>query len=123
MAAFLAGLLYVVVHCRTLHEGSHFSLSNNQTINRFVSYLYSFPTICVTSWELQHVINHHQYTNYMPEEDGVAQLADIDIVSYDMVCDIANKLPISRWLWSKLLLLVIPFIFVFSPIVLGTNNA
>ena len=59
----------------------------------------------------------------MPEEDGVAQLADIDIVSYDLVCDIANKLPISRWMWSKLVLLIIPFVYILSPVVIGINNA
>jgi len=68
MASFLAGCIYVVVHCRILHEGSHFSLTTNQKLNRAISYLYSYPTICITSWELQHVINHHQFTNYMGEE-------------------------------------------------------
>jgi len=68
--AFLAGAVYVIVNCRMTHEGSHFSLTTNQTLNYVIANLYAYPTICVTSWELQHVINHHQYTNYMSEEDA-----------------------------------------------------
>jgi len=31
----------------------------------------------------------------MAEEDDEIQLIDIDIASYDVVCEIANKLPVS----------------------------
>lgn len=123
IAAFLAGSCFVVVHSRVLHEASHFGLTNNQTLNRVLSYIYSFPTLCITSWELQHVINHHQYTNYMVEEDDQIQLADIDIASFDEINEIANRLPISKWMWSKLLYIVIPVIYVLSPIIIGINNA
>ena len=32
-------------------------------------------------------------------------------------------LPISKWLWSKLLFILIPLVYVFTPIVIGLNNA
>ena len=93
--AFMAGMTYVIVHCRMTHEGSHFSLTTNQRLNYIIANLYAYPTICVTSWELQHVINHHQYTNYLPEEANQLQLLDVDAIAYDSLCDLANSLPIS----------------------------
>lgn len=121
--AFLAGAVYVMVNCRMTHEGSHFSLTTNQTLNYVIANLYAYPTICVTSWELQHVINHHQYTNYMAEESDEVQLIDIDAASYDLVCEIANNLNVSKTVWKMLVLIIIPFVYIFSPIIIGTNNA
>ena len=123
LGAFLAGAVYVVVHCRMTHEGSHFSLTTNQTLNYIIANLYAYPTICVTSWELQHVINHHQYTNYLPEEANELQLLDVDAIAYDSLCDLANSLPISQYVWKKLLLPIIPLIFINSPASIGTGNA
>ena len=59
----------------------------------------------------------------MVEEDDQIQLADIDIASFDEINEIANRLPISKWMWSKLLYIVIPVIYVLSPIIIGINNA
>jgi len=52
LSALFAGIVYVMVHCRMTHEGSHFSLTTNQTLNYFLANIYAYPTICVTSWEL-----------------------------------------------------------------------
>jgi len=123
MAAFLAGVTYGVVHTRILHEGSHFSLTNNQTFNRVISYIYSYPTICITSWELQHVINHHQYTNYMNEEADEIQLVDIDAIAYDGICAFANSLDVSRTTWQIIVTCLIPFVFIQTPFGVGPINA
>lgn len=123
MAAFIAGCVYVVVHCRILHEGSHFSLTPYQKFNRAISYLYCYPTICITSWELQHVINHHQYTNYMGEEADEIQLIDIDAVAYDGICSFANSLDISQQTWKILVTFVIPLVFMQTPFGVGIINA
>lgn len=123
IAAFLAGITYVMVHCRILHEGSHFSLTPYQKLNRVMSYLYSYPTICITSWELQHVINHHQYTNYMGEEADEIQLIDIDAVSFDRICAFANSLNVSQRTWKMIVTFIIPLVFLQTPVSVGLLNA
>jgi len=88
-----------------------------------IANLYAYPTLCVSSWELQHVINHHQYTNYLPEEANEYQLVDVDAVSYDWLCDIANSLPVSQAVWKKLLIVLIPLVYATTPISVGAGNA
>jgi len=59
----------------------------------------------------------------LPEEANELQLVDVDAVAYDMLCDLANSLPVSKYVWSKLLLIVIPFIYISTPFMIGTSNA
>ena len=40
-----------------------------------------------------------------------------------MLCDIANRLPVSQGVWKKIILLIVPFIYVMSPFGIGVSNA
>jgi len=40
-----------------------------------------------------------------------------------MICEIANKLDVSKDVWRILVSIIIPFVFVYSPIIIGWNNA
>eukprot|EP00937_MAST-01D_sp_MAST-1D-sp2_P007509 g7509.t1 len=66
LAAFVAGVVFVVVNARVLHEGGHFGLSTRPWVNRAACLAWAIPTLCASTWELQHVLSHHQYTNALP---------------------------------------------------------
>lgn len=68
LSAFAAGILFVVVNARLLHEAGHFGLSARWWVNRIICLCWAVPTLCATSWELQHVLSHHQYTNSLPAD-------------------------------------------------------
>jgi len=68
LAAFASGVLFVVVNARLLHEAGHFGLSTNWMVNRAICLFWAVPTLCATSWDLQHVLSHHQYTNSLPAD-------------------------------------------------------
>ena len=86
LSALVVGCMYSVVNARFIHEGSHQSLSTSPFLNRVVSLAYGPPAMCISTWEMQHVISHHQYTNYLPEELHRFQLTDIDAAAYDSLC-------------------------------------
>jgi hypothetical protein len=112
ISALFAGAMFTIVNTRIIHEGSHHSLTSSPLLNRVLSNLYSYPVISVETWELQHVISHHQYTNYMAEESGKFQLTDIDATQYDMLCHWSRSLDVSTQVWTLLVAAMVPFAFV-----------
>jgi hypothetical protein len=118
-SAVIVGGMFVVVNARMIHEGSHQSLSTSPLFNRIISLAYAYPVMCVSTWELQHVISHHQYTNYLPDELNKFQLTDIDACQYDGLCYLSKNLNIGTTAWTALMAIVTPFAFVYSPFVVG----
>ena len=86
LSALVVGGMFTVVNARMIHEGSHQSLTTSPFLNRIISLAYGPPVMCVSTWEMQHVISHHQYTNYLPDELHRFQLTDIDAAQYDFLC-------------------------------------
>mmetsp|Transcript_132254 Transcript_132254/g.411085 ORF Transcript_132254/g.411085 Transcript_132254/m.411085 type:complete len:544 (-) Transcript_132254:283-1914(-) len=63
--------------CNLAHDGSHFAISKRPWVNTLASYAslpLFFPPTC---WHLQHVVQHHIYTN---DED------DVDLYHFLPVC-------------------------------------
>lgn len=54
--------------CNVSHDGSHFAVSKTPWINSLASYAAMPMSYASTSWHIQHVIQHHVYTN---DEDDV----------------------------------------------------
>jgi fatty acid desaturase len=54
--------------CNVSHDGSHFAVSKKPWINSLASYAAMPMTYASTSWHIQHVVQHHVYTN---DEDDV----------------------------------------------------
>lgn len=119
LSAIVAGGMFVIVNARMIHEGSHQSLTTSPFLNRIISLAYSYPVMCVSTWELQHVISHHQYTNYLPDELHNYQLTDIDACQYDFMCYLSRNLNISNTMWTVLMSILTPFAFVYSPFIVG----
>eukprot|EP01127_Copromyxa_protea_P004459 TRINITY_DN1431_c0_g1_i1.p1 TRINITY_DN1431_c0_g1~~TRINITY_DN1431_c0_g1_i1.p1 ORF type:complete len:412 (-),score=68.26 TRINITY_DN1431_c0_g1_i1:94-1329(-) len=51
----------------TFHDASHFALSKNEFITALFVYIYPFFS-SPTTWEHQHVIGHHVYTNIFKKD-------------------------------------------------------
>jgi len=70
-------VIHWVLAVNLAHDGSHFAVSRKPWINRLCSYL-SFPTCYPTStWFIQHVVQHHVYTN---------DTDDVDLYHFLPVC-------------------------------------
>ena len=119
LSALIVGGMFVVVNARMIHEGSHFSLTTSPFLNRIISLAYAYPVMCVSTWELQHVICHHQYTNYLPDELNKLQLTDIDALQFDFLCQLSRNLNISSSTWTLIVAALTPFAFVYSPFIVG----
>jgi len=73
---FLSGEFWAVIalpfiafiHVNTAHDGSHFAVSKHEWINLIASNLATPFFFTNTAWYLQHVVQHHAYTN---DEDDV----------------------------------------------------
>mmetsp|Transcript_6051 Transcript_6051/g.19434 ORF Transcript_6051/g.19434 Transcript_6051/m.19434 type:complete len:513 (-) Transcript_6051:527-2065(-) len=77
MAVVLLPTTGWLLTCNLAHDGSHFAVSKRPWINRLASYAgmpMFFPPTC---WNLQHVVQHHVYTN---DED------DVDLYHFLPVC-------------------------------------
>ena len=75
--------------------------------------------MCVSTWEMQHVISHHQYTNWLPDELHRFQLTDIDACQYDFLCYMSRNLNVSTATWTAIMAMLVPISFVYSPFVVG----
>jgi len=66
---FALPFLNWLLTCNVAHDGSHFAVSSRPWINRLCSYtsapLFFYPT----SWNVQHVVQHHVYTNCEDDVD------------------------------------------------------
>lgn len=63
IAMFVLPVLGWLLTCNVAHDGSHFAVSKKPWLNRLASNAalpMSFPSTC---WHIQHVIQHHVYTN------------------------------------------------------------
>jgi len=72
--AFLHGLFRAILVVQTTHAASHFSMSFNGEFNRWA---YRLGTVliglwCPKTWDLQHVVAHHIYTNEWPFDSDSA---------------------------------------------------
>lgn len=68
LAALLHGIFRAILVVQTTHAASHFSMSFNPEFNRWA---YRLGTVLIglwspKSWDLQHVVAHHVYTNEWP---------------------------------------------------------
>lgn len=61
-AIFLVPVLWWLLMVNAFHDASHYALSRNLYITTFWQYLFPFFT-SPTTWDHQHVIAHHVYTN------------------------------------------------------------
>jgi fatty acid desaturase len=72
--AFVHAMLRGFMVVRSTHAASHFSFSRNASINRWV---YRIGTVMIglwspTTWDLQHLVAHHIYTNEWPYDSDSA---------------------------------------------------
>jgi len=72
--AFLHGFFRAMLVVQTTHSASHFSISLNPDLNRW---FYRLGTVliglwCPKTWDLQHVLAHHVYTNEWPFDSDSA---------------------------------------------------
>lgn len=77
IAIFLLPTIGWLLCCNLAHDGSHFAVSERPWINRLASYAgmpLFFPSTC---WHIQHVVQHHVYTN---DHD------DVDLYHFLPVC-------------------------------------
>lgn len=62
-SAFLLPFLLWVLCAALVHEGGHFALSHNASLNKFFNLTAALITNSSGCWYLQHNILHHSYTN------------------------------------------------------------
>jgi delta11-fatty-acid desaturase len=55
-------VLWWLLMVNSFHDASHYALSRNLWITAFWQYLFPFFT-SPTTWDHQHIIAHHVYTN------------------------------------------------------------
>jgi len=72
--AFFHGIFRAILVTQTTHAASHFSMSFNGEFNRWA---YRLGTVliglwCPKTWDLQHVVAHHVYTNEWPFDSDSA---------------------------------------------------
>lgn len=116
--------MFTVVNARVLHEGAHCQLTNYPRLNAFLALIYANPCLCRSSWELQHVISHHAYTNYLPEDpNGGEELCDLDATNFESVEQLGRWLNLSRPMWKLALCFIVPFSFLYIGISVGLGKA
>ena len=111
--AFGAGIINVLFNVRIFHEAGHFSVSHYPFINKLCYFMFTLPPFCTTTWQIQHNISHHLYTNKLALENNPNNdySYDIDVKQIeDNLISIANCVP--SYLWPYILFLILPFIFI-----------
>jgi len=76
-ALALLPLVAQLLTYNVVHEGSHFSISSRPWVNSLASCVGMLMSLAPSTWHLQHVVQHHVYTN---DED------DIDLYHFLPVC-------------------------------------
>eukprot|EP00392_Amoebophrya_sp_AT5.2_P000026 g26.t1 len=69
-AAILFPVLQWTYGASLSHDSSHFAAFPNDTINRIGQWIGGFPLMFnASAWSIQHVIQHHQFTNLIDDVD------------------------------------------------------
>ncbi|CAD7928804.1 unnamed protein product [Amoebophrya sp. A120] len=70
VATLMLPLLQWLYGASISHDASHFAAFPNDTVNRFASLIGGFPLMFNhAAWTIQHVIQHHQFTNLIDDVD------------------------------------------------------
>nr|AAN75710.1 delta 4-desaturase [Thraustochytrium aureum] len=122
VAAVTLGVFAAFVGTCIQHDGSHGAFSKSRFMNKAAGWTLDMIGASAMTWEMQHVLGHHPYTNLIEMENGLAKVkgADVDPKKVDQESDpdVFSTYPMLRlhpWhrqrFYHKFQHLYAPFIF------------
>lgn len=61
------------------HDGNHGAFAFNQTANKVAGWTLDMIGASAMTWEIQHVLGHHPYTNVIEEQNGLQKVNHIKV--------------------------------------------
>mmetsp|Transcript_15998 Transcript_15998/g.26142 ORF Transcript_15998/g.26142 Transcript_15998/m.26142 type:complete len:482 (+) Transcript_15998:50-1495(+) len=82
VAAITVGLSAAFIGTCIQHDGNHGAFSNSRWMNKISGWTLDMIGASGTTWEIQHVLGHHPYTNLIEvQENQIKQESDPDVFS------------------------------------------
>ena len=86
--SFSMGIFAALIGTNIQHDGNHGAFSTSKLINKFAGWTMDMIGASAYTWEIQHMLGHHPYTNLLDivEEERKGENKDCKMEEKDQVC-------------------------------------
>lgn len=78
IASISMGIFAAMIGVNIQHDGNHGAFSNTKFINKFAGWTFDMIGGSAFTWELQHMLGHHPYTNVLDEAEEKRKEDNVD---------------------------------------------
>ena len=78
IASISMGIFAAMIGVNIQHDGNHGAFSNTKFVNKFAGWTFDMIGGSAFTWELQHMLGHHPYTNVLDEAEEKRKEDNVD---------------------------------------------